>query len=136
MKKYILLIIAFISLSGFGYSQSYSMKSFRADDLIGTWIPIYNKDNNGYLIFVKKTDTKRRYGSSVEFQKNGAFYNKYSAPCGNDTMLRTHNYNGKWKLDEKDWTISTTKPINGNGNLFKIVSLQSNKLIIEEIKVQ
>ena len=69
-------------------------------------------------------------------QKNGAFYNKYSAPCGNDTMLRTHNYNGKWKLDEKDWTISTTKPINGNGNLFKIVSLQSNKLIIEEIKVQ
>lgn len=134
MKNHIFLLVTFLTLSGVGYSQNTT--TFRADDLIGTWMPIYNKDNNGYFVFEKKTDTKRRYGSSVEFQKNGAFYNKYSAPCGNDTMLRTHNYNGKWKLDEKDWTISTTKPINGNGNLFKIVSLQSNKLIIKEIKVQ
>src|SRR6218665_182099 len=136
MKNYIFLLVAFLTLSGVSYSQNNTTTTFRADYLIGTWTPSYNKDNNHYLVFEKKTYTKHKYGSSVEFLKNGIFYNKYSAPCGNDTKLKTHNYNGKWKLDEKDWTITTTKPINGNGTIFKIVSLQSDKLIIEEIKVQ
>ncbi len=134
-NKILLLIIAFLTLSNFSYSQNTETTEFKADNLIGVWNPINNNENNN-LFFEKKTDTKHKYGLSIEILKNGEFYSKYSAPCGNDSKLRTHNYNGEWILDEKNWIITTSKPINGNGTVFKIVELKSNKLILSEIKTQ
>jgi Lipocalin-like domain len=133
MKNKILLLFTLLALTEFSYCQNHETSQFKTTDLIGVWLPIYNKDNNN-LVFEKKTTTEHRYGSSIEIFKNGDFYYRYSAPCGNDSMMHTQNYNGKWILDEKDWIITTTKPIKGNGTLFKIVELQANKLILVEIK--
>jgi len=136
MKKYILFLLTILILSSVSYAQSMATTSFRASDLIGTWTKSYDNDKSNYLVFKKKTDTKYKYGLSIEFLKNGEFYSKYIAPCGNDSMLKTHNYNGKWQLNEKDWTIRIIKPISGKESFFKIVLLQSDKLILEEIKVE
>mgnify|MGYP001419299070 CR=1 FL=1 len=119
MKKYILFLLTILILSSVSYAQSMATTSFRASDLIGTWTKSYDNDKSNYLVF-----------------KKGEFYSKYIAPCGNDSMLKTHNYNGKWQLNEKDWTIRIIKPISGKESFFKIVLLQSDKLILEEIKVE
>jgi hypothetical protein len=134
MKNKIQLIILTIMFSyQFSYGQNNEQIEFKSDDLIGIWIPKYNRENDN-LTFEKKTTTEYKYGLSVEILKNGEFHNRYSAPCGNDTMLRTQNYKGKWSLNTDEWIISTSEPIIQKGTNYKIIELKSDKLILAEIK--
>ncbi|CAL2082942.1 Lipocalin-like domain-containing protein [Tenacibaculum sp. 190524A02b] len=132
MKNTVLLIIAIIISQQVVYGQSKSTK-FNSDHLIGQW---YSKNiqGNNNLIFEKRTTKEHEYGSSIELLKNGEFHNRYSAPCGNDTKLRTHNYKGKWALNTKEWIITTNKPIDHKGKVYKIVALKSDKLVLQKIK--
>jgi len=108
---------------------------FNSDDLIGVWYPKYNRGKHD-LIFEKKVATGHEYGLRIEILINGEFRNRYSAPCGNDSMLWTHNYIGKWSLDKEEWIITTTEPINRKGTVYRIVELKSDKLILVEIKTE
>jgi hypothetical protein len=51
-------------------------------------------------------------------------------------MLRTHNFSGKWSLNEDEWIITTSKPINRKGTVYKIVELKPDKLVLAEIKTE
>lgn len=131
------LILTFTILFSylFGYGQENELIEFNTDDLIGVWYPKYNRGKSN-LTFEKKVTTKHKYGLNIEILKNGEFRNRYSAPCGNDTMLQTHNYSGKWNLNESNWIITTSEPINRKGTVYKIMELKSNKLVLAEIKTE
>ncbi|MBC3846972.1 lipocalin family protein [Winogradskyella echinorum] len=136
MKNKILLLTLTI-LFGFqlSFGQENELTEFNANDLIGEWYPKYNRGKLE-LTFEKKVTTEHKYGLSIEILKNGEFRNRYSAPCGNDTMLRTHNYSGKWSLNKGEWIITTTEPINRQGTVYKIVELKLDKLVLAEIKTE
>jgi hypothetical protein len=134
MKNIILILTLTIVLgSQFSYGQENATIQFNTNALIGVWYPKHNSDKL-HLTFEKKATTKHQYGLSIEILINGEFRNRYSAPCGNDTMLQTHNYSGKWNLNEDDMVLTTSKPINHKGTVYKIVELKSDKLVITEIK--
>lgn len=133
INKILLIIVTVVFSYLSSYSQNNESTDFNADHLIGVWLPKYNSENDD-LTFEKKITTEHKCSSSVEILKSGEFYNRYSAPCGNDTRLRTHNYNGKWSLNKHEWIITTTEPINRKGTVYKIVELKSDKLILAEIK--
>ena len=136
MKNKALLIIFAVMFSyQFSYGQKDEPIEFNASDLIGVWYPKYRGESDR-LFFEKGIATKHTYGLRIEILKNGEFYNRYSAPCGNDTMLRTHNYNGKWNLNENEWILTTTKPINRKGKVYKIMELKTDKLILAEIRTE
>lgn len=136
MKNNFLIIILVVLFSNqLSYGQKKESAEFNSGDLIGVWYPKYNREGDN-LIFEKRKTTDHKYGLRVEILKNGEFYNRYFAPCGNDTMLRTHNYNGKWNLNESDWVLTTTEPIIRKGKIYKIVELQADKLILAEIKTE
>lgn len=134
-NKILLTTLGIIFCHQFSFGQGKTTIKFNTNDLIGVWYPKYNRVNDD-LTFEKKSITKHRYGLSIEILKNGEFRNRYSATCGTDTMLQTHNYNGKWNLNEEDWIISTTKPINRKGTVYKIVELKTDQLVLSEIKVE
>ncbi|MFH6605132.1 lipocalin family protein [Maribacter algicola] len=136
MKNKILILTLTILFSyQFGFGQENESMEFNSDDLIGVWYPKYIRGKSD-LTFEKKVTTEHKYGLSIEILKNGEFRNRYSAPCGNDTMLRTHNYSGKWNLNENDWIITTSEPINRKGTVYKIVELMSDKLVLAEINAE
>lgn len=134
-NKTLILALTILFNYQFGFGQENKSIEFNTDDLIGVWYPKYNRGKSD-LTFEKKVTTKHKYGQSIEIFKNGEFRNRYSAPCGNDTALRTHNYNGKWSLNENDWIITTTEPINRQGTVYKIVELKSDRLVLAEIKTE
>jgi len=134
----ILIIICQLSYSQnneLSYSQNNESNQFDASDLIGVWHLKFNRENDN-LTFEKKVTSEHKYGSRIEILETGEFYNRYSAPCGNDGALFTHNYNGKWSLNEEKWIITTSEPINRRGTVYEIVDLQSDKLILAEIKTE
>jgi len=135
MKKLLVLtILAAINFHQLSYSQRNETIKFNTNDLLGVWDLKSNLKNDN-LIFEKRAVTEHKYGSSIEFLKNGEFYHRYSAPCGNDRKKYTDNYNGKWDLNKEEWIIITnTKSNNQKGSIYKILKLQSDKLILEEIK--
>ncbi|WP_026706009.1 hypothetical protein [Flavobacterium soli] len=136
MKNNFLIIILVVLFSNqLSYGQKNESAEFNSGDLIGVWYSKYNREGDN-LIFEKRKATDHKYGLRVEILKNGEFYNRYSAPCGNDTRLRTHNYKGKWSLNESEWVLTTTEPINLKGKIYKIVELQADKLILAEIKTE
>lgn len=134
-NKILILTLTMQFVYQFGFGQENKSIEFNANDLIGVWCPKYNPGKSD-LIFEKKVTTEHKYGLSIEILKNGEFQNRYLAPCGNDTMLLTHNYSGKWSLNENDWIITTTEPINRKGTVYKIVELKSDKLVLAEIKTE
>ena len=134
-NKFLLLTLTIIFGYQFSFGQESALIEFNTDDLIGVWYPKYNRGKLD-LTFEKKVTTEHKYGLSIEILKNGEFRNRYSAPCGNDTMLRTHNYSGKWSLNEDEWIITTSKPINRKGTVYKIVELKPDKLFLAEIKTE
>ncbi len=134
-NKILILTLIILFSHQFGFGQENKSNEFNTDNLIGVWYPKYSRGKTD-LIFEKKVTTEHKYGLSIEILKNGEFRNRYSAPCGNDTMLRTHNYSGKWNLNENDWIITTSEPINRKGTVYKIVELKSDKLVLAEIKTE
>ena len=131
-NRFLILTLTIIFSYQFGFGQENESIEFNPDDLIGVWYPRYDRGRSD-LTFEKKVTTEHKYGLSIELLKSGEFRNRYSAPCGNDTMLRTHNYNGKWSLNENDWIITTSEPINRKGTIYKILELKSDKLVLSEI---
>ena len=119
----------------FSFGQENAIFDFNADDLIGIWQPTYT-NRTAELTFIRQVETVRKYGLRIQFLKSGEFRSRYSAPCGNDSMLRTHNYSGIWSLDEDNWILTTSEPINRNGTVFKIVELKSDKMVLAEIKIE
>jgi len=120
MKNKILLLTLTILFSyQFGFGQENESIEFNTDDLIGVWYPKFNRGKLE-LAFEKKVTTERKYGLSIEILKTGEFRNRYSAPCGNDTKLRTHNYSGKWSLN----------------TVYKIMELKPDKLVLAEIETE
>ncbi len=119
----------------FGFGQEYTRNEINANDLTGTWYPTYGA-RNSELTFEKRTKSSRNYGLRFEFLKSGEFRSRYSAPCGNDSMLRTHIYNGIWSLDEEDRILTTSEPINRKGTIFKIVELKSDKMVLVGIEIE
>lgn len=133
--KILILTLSILFNYQFGFGQKNISNKFNTDDLIGEWYPKYNRGKSD-LTFEKKVTNEHKYGLTIEILKNGEFRNKYSAPCGNDNMLRTHNYSGKWNLNENDWIITTTEPINRKGTVYKIMELKPYKLVLSEIKME
>nr|WP_299169548.1 hypothetical protein [uncultured Allomuricauda sp.] len=135
--KYKFLLLSLTVMFGlqFSFGQENAIFDFNADELIGTWRPTYD-NRTAELTFERQVETERKYGLWIEILKSGEFRSRYSAPCGNDSMLRTHNYNGIWSLDEDEWILTTSEPINRNGTLFKIVELKSDKMVLAEIKIE
>lgn len=134
-NKILILTLTILFSYQFSFGQENESNEFNTEDLIGLWYPKYNRGKS-VLTFEKKLTTENKYGLSIEILKNGEFRNRYSAPCGNDTMLRTHNYSGKWNLNENDWIMTTSKPINRQGTVYKIVELKSDKLVLNQIKIE
>ncbi|MGW9685080.1 hypothetical protein [Flagellimonas sp. 2504JD1-5] len=119
----------------FSFGQEYAILDFNADDLIGTWYPTYD-NRTTELTFERRVENVRKYGLRIQILKSGEFRSRYSAPCGNDSMLRTHNYNGIWSLDEDEWILTTSEPINRNGTIFRIVELKSDKMVLVGIEIE
>jgi hypothetical protein len=134
-NKFLLLTLTIIFGYQFSFGQESALIEFNTDDLIGVWYPKYNRGKLD-LTFEKKVTTEHKYGLSIEILKNGELRNRDSAPCGNYTMLRTHNFSGKWSLNEDEWIITTSKPINRKGTVYKIVELKPDKLVLAEIKTE
>lgn len=114
------------------FGQENARFDFNADELIGTWRPTYD-NRTALLTFERQSETDRKYGLRIEILKSGEFRSRYFARCGNDSMLRTHNYKGVWSLEIDDWILTTSEPINQNGTVFKIVELKSNKMVLAEV---
>lgn len=95
MKKLTIIIILLVFQISFGQGSN---------TLIGHWYNTWKTPKTEKGIYYKK-DTiilkrSNKFGRNLYFNQDGTFTDRYVAPCGNDGGI--HEYNGKWKLVDKD----------------------------------
>lgn len=100
MKAIPIIILLFISqlvLCQKNYEQE-------PNKLIGHWYNTWKTPKAEKGIYYQKDtlELKQNYqfGRNLYFNKDGTFTDMYVAPCGVDGGI--HQYNGKWKLVDKD----------------------------------
>jgi hypothetical protein len=123
MKKYLLTLTAVLGLT-VTYAQT------TTSDLYGTWFLVdypLSWKNTDTLVFSKQSHNPHNFGESIEINKEGEFYDNYSAPCGNDAKI--HHTKGNWSYDNQSKLFETTVPVDFREKKYKILSLKRDTLI-------
>ena len=121
---------------GISFGQNNLSSEFNIYNLNGTW-ELKSKWNDKNIVFVKKTNNKEYVGPIIKFSNDGKIISMYSISsirCGNDHR-RKPKY-GEWSFDKKNLNLKTSVPIANYGTEFKILELNSNKIVLNKIETE
>lgn len=128
------MTIILTSVIGIGYGQNNLSSELNIYDLNGTWIT-KSKWNDKNIVFNKTTNVDKKYvGPIIKFENNGKVISAYSLnsiKCGNDSRLKPKR--GNWNFNKESLILKSSVPIANYGTEFKILELNSSKLILNKL---
>ncbi|PWH83423.1 hypothetical protein DIS18_02395 [Algibacter marinivivus] len=120
-----------------GYSQPNDFSKKYRYYLVGTWIQ-ESRNVDGYLVFKREIgNQKDRNSFKMEISNNGVINLKHTnmqRKCGND--YRKSISKCKWSLDSENKILKTSIPIIMGFKKFKILDINSRKMVLSFEKLE
>uniref|UniRef100_UPI00386D880E lipocalin family protein n=1 Tax=Maribacter sp. LLG6340-A2 TaxID=3160834 RepID=UPI00386D880E len=103
------------------------------EHLEGSWL-LSDENNEQLLEYRRIENANMDYGSILTISNDSTITDSYVLKCLNGKNMSKFYSQGTWKINEKSMQLSSTVPIDLQGQNFKIVALDTDKFILSKIK--
>ena len=125
----LIIMILFISL------LSCKSNKVALGHLEGVWLLSNNKENDK-LEYRRIENEKAHFGSILNISKDSTIIDSYVMKCPNGTGKSEFLSEGSWNINEKSLLITSTVPIDLEGQIFKIVQLNASKFVLAKVEIK
>lgn len=132
MKRLISTIILILLLQCFlSCASRLKSQNVEIDQLGGFWL-LENSSEEGLLEYEKFSANSDYSGSSLQIFENGEITDSHILMGNNCKTLFSSN--GTWRLNKNKLILKSSVPIDLQSEKFKIIKLDSTKLVLSAIK--